>query len=83
MKINLYTKVRDSLENNSKGFSLRKLFALFLMMLIVYLDIRYCAGVMESFNTVLLIHITGVFLLLGIVTVQQIIDFKNGKDENK
>jgi hypothetical protein len=67
----------DSLKNNSNGFSGRKLSALVGVLTGVYLTIFKLplANQIEG----LIIWLAFSLLCLGIVTVQNVIEFKNGK----
>ena len=69
-------KILSSLDNHTKNsFSARKLTAFVLMILISYSHYKY----VNSTNVVevIIIDLSGVFLLLGLVTVEQITKLKN------
>jgi hypothetical protein len=69
----------DSLKNNSTGFSGRKLSALVGVITGVYLTIFKIP--LENQLDALMVWLGFSLLCLGIVTVQNIIDFKNGKKD--
>lgn len=69
----------DSLKNNSAGFSGRKLSALVGVITGVYLTIFKIP--LENQLDALMVWLGFSLLCLGIVTVQNIIDFKNGKKD--
>lgn len=69
----------DSLKNNSNGFSGRKLSALVGVITGVYLTIFKIP--LENQLDALMVWLGFSLLCLGIVTVQNIIDFKNGKHQ--
>jgi hypothetical protein len=61
------------------GFSARKLTAFALMLCIAFIHFRF----VDKDNAIeaLMIDLSGVLLCLGIVTAQNIIELKNGKNE--
>jgi uncharacterized membrane protein HdeD (DUF308 family) len=67
----------DSLKNNSNGFSGRKLSALVGVLTGVYLTIFKIP--LENQLESLMVWLAFSLLCLGIVTVQNVIEFKNGK----
>ncbi len=70
-------KLLGSLDNQkNSGYSLRKLVALILMVCIIYIHVMYVDATMAI--EVLLIDLGGVLILLGVVTIQNLIEFKNG-----
>lgn len=69
----------DSLKNNGAGFSGRKLSALVGVITGVYLTIFKIP--LENQLDALMVWLGFSLLCLGIVTVQNIIDFKNGKKD--
>lgn len=69
----------DSLKNNSNGFSGRKLSALVGVITGVYLTIFKIP--LENQLDALMVWLSFSLLCLGIVTVQNIIDFKNSKKD--
>lgn len=69
----------DSLKNNGSGFSGRKLSALVGVITGVYLTIFKIP--LENQLDALMVWLGFSLLCLGIVTVQNIIDFKNGKKD--
>ncbi len=66
-----------SFTNDKKGFSARKLTAFALMLCVGYMHVRY----VDKTNVIdaLLIDLSAILLLLGIITVQQLIELKLGK----
>ena len=69
----------NSLNNTDSGFSARKLTAFSLMVLIAYVHYKYVD--LSNAIEAILIDLGGVLLLLGIVTFEQILKFKNGTKE--
>ena len=69
----------NSLNNQDSGFSARKLTAFALMVLIAYVHYKYVD--LSNAIEAILIDLGGVLLLLGIVTFEQILKFKNGTKE--
>ena len=69
----------NSLNNQDSGFSARKLTALALMILIAYVHYKYVD--LSNAIEAILIDLGGVLLLLGIITFEQILKFKNGTKE--
>jgi hypothetical protein len=73
--------ILNSLSTNNLGYSGRKLTALFAILMGAY--ITYCKLPTEAYLHALYAWQILCMLCLGIVTVEQIIKFKNGgKDEN-
>jgi hypothetical protein len=72
-------KILASFDNHQKGFSARKLSAFAMMWLIAY-----CHHFVDASNMVdvLMIDCAFVLLLLGIITMQQVVEFKNGNKPN-
>jgi hypothetical protein len=69
--------LKGSLDNHSIGASARKLTAFIIVVMIVVSDIMYLKEAdFVEFNSYLIIHFISLFLLLGLVTVEQIIRFK-------
>ena len=77
-KIQFFKKVFASLDNHSLGYSGRKLTAAFAIFMGAYIT-KYCLPV-EAYLHALYAWQILALLCLGIVTIQNIIDFKNGKD---
>ena len=69
----------NSLNNTDSGFSARKLTAFALMVLIAYVHYKYVD--LSNAIEAILIDLGGVLLLLGIITFEQILKFKNGTKE--
>jgi hypothetical protein len=77
--IGFFKKIDASLDNHSKGWSARKLSALFAILMAAYItkfELPQEAQLHALYAWLLL-----VVMCLGIVTAEQIIKFKNGKDE--
>lgn len=72
----MISKLIASLDNHNKGFSARKLTAFATMWLIAYCH-QWVS--IENVVEVLMIDCAFVLLLLGIITMQQITEFKHGK----
>lgn len=82
LALDVITNLKDSFNNEKKGFSGRKLTAFFLVACIGYLHYKYVDP--SNVTEFLLYDLIAVFLLLGVITTEQIIKFlnaKNGKDE--
>jgi hypothetical protein len=73
-------KLFASLDNHSLGFSGRKLSSLAGVMVGVYITVHEIPK--TDLITALYAWLGFALLCLGIVTVQNIIDFKNGKENN-
>ena len=69
----------NSLNNTDSGYSARKLTAFSLMILIAYVHYKYVD--LSNAIEAILIDLGGVLLLLGIITFEQILKFKNGTKE--
>ena len=69
------TNILNSFNTFEKGFSARKLSAFTLMVCIVYVHYKWVNH--DNVAEVLIIDLCGVLILLGIVTAEQIIKFKN------
>lgn len=76
---NLLAKLIASFENTKEGFSGRKLSAFVAVGLGVCLSFKYCEK--DILSEILIIWLSFASLCLGLVTMQQIIDLKNGKKE--
>jgi len=80
----ILTRLFNSLDTKNEGFSGRKLTALTLIFLAIYVHTSvdfHAKGVGLEF---LITDVIGAFMCLGIITAQNIINFKKGdKDENK
>lgn len=71
------TNILNSFNNHEKGFSARKLSAFTLMACIVWVHYKWINH--DNVAEVLIIDLCGVLILLGIITAEQIIKFKNDK----
>ena len=69
------TNILNSFNTFEKGFSARKLSAFTLMVCIVWVHYKWVNH--DNVAEVLIIDLCGVLILLGIVTAEQIIKFKN------
>jgi hypothetical protein len=69
----------DSLKNDSTGFSGRKLSAFVGVLTAIYLTIFKIP--LENQLDALMVWLSFSLLCLGIVTVQNVIEFKNGKKD--
>ena len=72
----IFENLLNSLNNQDSGFSARKLTAFALMVLIAYVHYKYVD--LSNAIEAILIDLGGVLLLLGIVTFEQIIRFREG-----
>jgi len=78
----ILNEIIHSFDNNpNSGFSARKLSAFVGVVVAVYLSVKNC----DSTVVVQLVMAWMCFILLclGLITTQQIIELKNGKQENK
>jgi hypothetical protein len=75
----IITNLFASFNNQEGGFSARKLTAFALMVLIAYTHYKYVD--LSNAIEAILIDLAGVLLLLGIITFEQILKFKNGAKE--
>ena len=71
----ILNNILASFNTFEKGFSARKLSAFTLMVCIVYVHYKWVNH--DNVAEVLIIDLCGVLILLGIVTAEQIIKFKN------
>lgn len=73
--MSLWDKLTGSFDNSNTGFSARKTTAFAVICLITYCHLRF----VDKTNSVEVIIIDSLLLLLfGLVTFQQVIEFKNG-----
>ena len=75
----IITNLIESLNTQDGGYSARKLTSFSLMVLIAYVHYKYVD--LNNAIEAILIDLGGVLLLLGIVTFEQILKFKNGSKE--
>ena len=80
-KIQFFKKLFSSLDNHSLGYSARKLTALFAVLMGAYIT-KFKLSQDDQLHA-LYAWLVLSLLCLGIVTVQNIIDFKNGKQPAK
>jgi hypothetical protein len=73
---NIIDKLLKSFDNSEGGFSARKLTAFALMILISYTHYKYVD--LSNAIEAILIDLAGVLIALGIITMEQVIKFKNG-----
>ena len=73
----IFDSLLSSFDNETKGFSGRKLTAFWLVIVVTWLHYNYVdkSIVVDVIQTDLVF----IAVCLGLVTVQQIVDFKNGK----
>jgi hypothetical protein len=72
----IITNLFASFNNQEGGFSARKLTAFALMVLIAYTHYKYVD--LSNAIEAILIDLAGVLIALGIITMEQVIKFKNG-----
>jgi hypothetical protein len=70
------TDIYNSFFNNKEGFSARKLTAFSLMVCVAWLHYSHVTD--ANADTFLMYDLIAIFLLLGVITAQNIIHFKNG-----
>ncbi|MBX3165575.1 MAG: hypothetical protein KF900_13955 [Bacteroidetes bacterium] len=71
-----FKNIVNSFYNNREGFAARKLTAFALVACIVWVHLKHVTD--SNAAEVIMIDIAGVFLCLGIITVQNLIELKNG-----
>jgi len=69
-----------SFDNSKEGASARKLTAFALMFCVAYLHYKFVD--LATAVSFLIVDLCGVFLLLGIITAEQVIKLKNGEKIN-
>lgn len=74
----IYEGIIGSFNNSPIGFSGRKLTAFWFMLLATYVHWKHLSG--ENETMFLLIDAGTALLCLGIITFEQVLKFKNGKD---
>jgi multisubunit Na+/H+ antiporter MnhB subunit len=77
----IFNYILASFDNSNDGASARKLTAFALMNCIAYLHIKH----VDNNNSIYfhIVDLVGVGVLLGIITIEQIIKFKNGNKDNE
>ena len=75
---NFIKDLTNSLNNQTPGFSARKLSAFVTMICVIYLHIKFAD--ITNTSTFLLYDFCFVAITLGIITADQIIRFKNGNN---
>lgn len=78
---NVLNHIHGSLTTNKDGYSARKLSAFLFMGLVVFIHAKYLSN--ESAYEFLIVDCAMILILLGIVTIQNIIEFKNGTTPQK
>lgn len=69
--------IHESFTNSKVGYSARKLTSFGFFALAVFIHAKYC-NIHNAFDF-LCVDVAMILLLLGIVTIQNLIEFKNGK----
>ena len=77
----IFIKLTGSLDTHSKGWSARKLTALFAILMAAYIT-KYHVPAADYIHALYAWQILAL-LCLGIITVEQIINFKNGNTPNE
>ncbi len=73
----IISKLIGSFDNKKdNGFSARKLTAFSLMICIAYIHYKYVSE--SNAVDVLIIDLCGVSIMLGVITIQNVIELKNG-----
>jgi hypothetical protein len=72
-----FSNLFNALFNDKNGFSIRKCIAVITVKVGLVCQIRFCTT--EILSTILIIDFAFAALLMGIVTIQNIIELKNGK----
>jgi len=72
----VFHHIHRSFTNDKTGYSARKLSSFWFMCLVTFIHAKYCSPV--TAYDFLVADCIMILLLLGIVTVQNIIEFKNG-----
>jgi len=72
----VFHHIHRSFTNDKTGYSARKLSSFWFMILVTFIHCKYCNQ--QTAYDFLLADCAMILLLLGIVTVQNVIEFKNG-----
>lgn len=75
--MSLFQKLIASFDNTTEGFAARKLSAFAAVVAAIYFSYQNCTP--ENVVELVVTWLVFALLCLGLVTVQNIIDFKNGK----
>jgi hypothetical protein len=67
----------DTLFNDKEGFSMRKCIALIMVKVTIIMEFAYTSS--DNIESISIINFAFAGLLIGVVTMQNIIEFKNGK----
>ena len=77
--LTILTKILSSFDNNTKGFSARKLSAFAGVIVCIYATVHYVDT--STVVDALKVWLVFALLCLGIITVEQLIKLKNGQNE--
>jgi len=77
---NIIFNILKSLDNRPGGFSARKLTAFITMLCVIYLHIHYVD--LTVLVSVLVYDMLFILLLLGLITMDQLYKFKNGRNNS-
>ena len=78
---NLFTKLINSFDNENSGFSARKLTAFSLMVCVAYIHYKFI-DTSTAINAQI-VDLCAILVLLGIITIEQVIKLKNGNNNNE
>jgi hypothetical protein len=67
----------DTLFNDKEGFSMRKCIALIMVKVTIIMEFAYTSS--DNIQSISIINFAFAGLLIGVVTMQNIIELKNGK----
>lgn len=74
---NLFNKLLASFDNDTHGFSARKLSGFFSVVLAGYICVKEVSAI--NVENLTIIWLAFACICLGMITVQQLIEFKDGK----
>jgi hypothetical protein len=77
----IFDYIGASFDNSKEGASARKLTAFALMICVAYLHYKFVD--ITTSVSFLIVDLCGVFMLLGIITAEQVIKLKNGTNNNE
>lgn len=77
----LFQRIINAWDNVNEGLSFRKIVATFIILIIGYLEVIYTDK--NNLREVLVLDMVFSGLLIGLITMQQVIDLKNGRNDNK
>ena len=72
-----FKKLIDTLFNDKEGFSMRKCIALIMVKVTIIMEFAYTSS--DNIQSISIINFAFAVLLIGVVTMQNIIELKNGK----